>query len=172
VNKGLKRNVNCCTIDWFHPWPEDALKSVAQQLLDPEVDPQLGEIVGNDMPKCVEMFREIHQTVEVKTAEYLASLQRYNYVTPTSYLELLSTFKGTLSKKQTELAEQRSRYSNGCEKLSSTKKQVNTMQEELTALQPVLTKTQKEVDELMVVITKDRAEAAETKTAVTLHMFP
>ena len=21
--------VNCCTIDWFMPWPEEALKSVA-----------------------------------------------------------------------------------------------------------------------------------------------
>merc|ERR1719215_664717 len=23
--------VNCCTIDWFHPWPSDALQSVAYQ---------------------------------------------------------------------------------------------------------------------------------------------
>jgi dynein heavy chain, axonemal len=25
--------INCCTIDYFHPWPEDALRSVARQLL-------------------------------------------------------------------------------------------------------------------------------------------
>jgi dynein heavy chain len=25
--------VNCCTIDWFAPWPEAALRSVAQYFL-------------------------------------------------------------------------------------------------------------------------------------------
>lgn len=25
--------VNCCTIDWFLPWPEDALQSVAEKFL-------------------------------------------------------------------------------------------------------------------------------------------
>ena len=26
--------VNCTVIDWFHPWPEDALLSVAQKFLN------------------------------------------------------------------------------------------------------------------------------------------
>ena len=26
--------VNCCTIDWFFPWPEEALISVASAILD------------------------------------------------------------------------------------------------------------------------------------------
>jgi dynein heavy chain len=25
--------VNCCTIDWFSEWPDDALQSVAKQFL-------------------------------------------------------------------------------------------------------------------------------------------
>lgn len=25
--------VNCCTIDWFHAWPEDALEAVADKFL-------------------------------------------------------------------------------------------------------------------------------------------
>jgi dynein heavy chain len=25
--------VNCCTIDWFLPWPKEALKSVAEYFL-------------------------------------------------------------------------------------------------------------------------------------------
>ena len=27
--------VNCCTIDWFAPWPQEALRSVARHFLDP-----------------------------------------------------------------------------------------------------------------------------------------
>jgi P-loop containing dynein motor region D4 len=30
--------VNCCTIDWFAPWPQDALRSVARHFLDPVCD--------------------------------------------------------------------------------------------------------------------------------------
>ena len=161
--------VNCCTIDWFHPWPEDALKSVAKQLLDPEQLPELGVIIGDNMPKCVDIFREIHQSVEVKSTLYLESLQRYNYVTPTSYLELLSTFKDTLGISEGKLATARSRYQNGCDKLASTKLQVDGMQKELTALQPVLKKTQGEVDEMMVQITKDKGEAAVTKGEVEIE---
>ena len=26
--------VNCCTIDWFQSWPEDALEAVAQKFLE------------------------------------------------------------------------------------------------------------------------------------------
>lgn len=33
--------VNCCTIDWFEKWPEDALLSVAQNTLTKIDDPDL-----------------------------------------------------------------------------------------------------------------------------------
>lgn len=26
--------INCCTIDWFHAWPEDALEMVAHKFLE------------------------------------------------------------------------------------------------------------------------------------------
>lgn len=33
--------VNCCTIDWFLPWPEEALLSVAEDSLQPLSDKEL-----------------------------------------------------------------------------------------------------------------------------------
>lgn len=46
------------------------------------------------------MCKEFHQTTRKLSDRFLATLQRHNYVTPTSYLELISTYKTLLSKKR------------------------------------------------------------------------
>lgn len=42
--------VNCCTIDWFEKWPEDALLSVAQNNLIKLNNP---DVVDNLSKMCV-----------------------------------------------------------------------------------------------------------------------
>ena len=155
--------INCCTIDYFHPWPEDALRSVAQQLLSAGADLGVDE---QTLQGCVEMFCSIHKSVELKSHQFQIRLGRYNYTTPTSYLELLKTYGKTLVGKRKEVEHQRDRLANGVDKLTSTGSQVAGMQKELTALQPVLAKTQVEVEEMMVTITADKADAAVIKEAV------
>jgi dynein heavy chain len=78
--------VNCCTIDWFSEWPDEALKSVADSAMRSD-DMQLGPHFDG----VVEMFKNVHQSVARASVRYLAILDRKNYVTPTSYLELLDT---------------------------------------------------------------------------------
>ena len=75
-------------------WPDDALTIVAQRFLD--------DVEMNDSVKegCVEMCKEFHQTTRKLSERYLSTLQRHNYVTPTSYLELISTYKTLLSMKR------------------------------------------------------------------------
>jgi dynein heavy chain len=53
------------------------------------------------------------------------------YVTPTSYLELINTFKSLLKEKRDEIAALRDRYSNGYDCLIDTEGKVETMQKEL-----------------------------------------
>ncbi|DAZ96773.1 TPA: hypothetical protein N0F65_005771 [Lagenidium giganteum] len=153
--------VNCCTIDWFSEWPAEALNSVATAILN---DGNLN--LGDNLPSLVEAFKLIHQSVETKSKEYFNVLRRYYYVTPTSYLELLSTFKAVLVSKREEVNTMKSRLQNGVDKLSETKSIVSTMQFELVELQPVLAATQREVEQMMVQISKDSAEADITKAVV------
>jgi len=153
--------VNCCTIDWFAEWPAQALNSVANAALE---DPGLD--LGDDKPKLVEMFKHLHQSVEQKSREYLEAMRRYNYVTPTSYLELLSTFKSVLSSKKEEVSTAQFRLQNGVNKITETKGLVDGMKDKLVELQPQLTKTQAEVDAMMVQITEDKKKAAVTKESV------
>ena len=55
---------------------------------------------------------------------FLAKLGRHNYVTPTSYLELISSFKRLLSMKREEIMKMKKRYLVGLEKLASAASQV------------------------------------------------
>uniref|UniRef100_A0A0D9RH02 Dynein axonemal heavy chain 7 n=1 Tax=Chlorocebus sabaeus TaxID=60711 RepID=A0A0D9RH02_CHLSB len=152
--------VNCCTIDWFQSWPEDALQAVASRFLE---EIEMSEEIRDG---CIDMCKSFHtSTIDLSTS-FFVELQRYNYVTPTSYLELISTFKLLLEKKRSEVMKMKKRYEVGLEKLNSASSQVATMQMELEALQPQLKVASKEVDEMMIMIEKESVEVAKTEKIV------
>jgi dynein heavy chain len=55
---------------------------------------------------------------------YYVELKRHNYVTPTSYLELISSFKKLYDMKVEKIKVQRNRYEVGLEKLDFAAGQV------------------------------------------------
>ena len=82
--------INCSTIDWFTEWPEEALEGVGRGQLQENAD-ELGIDIRNT--RLVDMFKFMHKSVERASADYRSQLRRINYVTPTSYLELLNLYK-------------------------------------------------------------------------------
>ncbi|XP_078119357.1 dynein axonemal heavy chain 7 [Sander vitreus] len=152
--------INCCTIDWFQTWPEDALQAVACRFLEDV------EMTDRSREGCIDMCKSFHTSTIELSLRFLNELQRHNYVTPTSYLELISTFKDLLKAKRAEVMKLKRRYEVGLEKLESAANQVATMQVELEALQPQLRVASKEVDEMMVIIEHESVEVAETEKVV------
>ena len=69
---------------------------------------------------------------------YEQELRRYYYVTPTSYLELLSTIKRLEASRRTLVDGQIKRYEGGINKIAQTEAQVEIMQKELEELKPKL----------------------------------
>lgn len=63
------------------------------------------------------MCVEIHQSVAHKSIQFKAELSRHNYVTPTSYLELLGLFAKMIKKKKDEVSTQRNRTKTGLDKV-------------------------------------------------------
>ena len=57
---------------------------------------------------------------------YYETMRRRNYVTPTSYLELIKTFKSLLDHKRMEILTLKNRYIVGLEKLEFSESQVGT----------------------------------------------
>eukprot|EP01135_Chromosphaera_perkinsii_P000898 Nk52_evm61s152 gene=Nk52_evmTU61s152 len=144
--------INCCTIDWFQAWPADGLQVVATQFLD-EV-----EMDADEKRSCIELCQCFHIDARELSLEFKDKLGRFNYVTPTSFLELISAFKDLLFKNREIVMTSKNRYVIGLEKLDFAAGQVATMQEELTALQPQLVVTARETEEMMKVIEKESVE--------------
>ena len=135
--------VNCCTIDWFHRWPEQALKSVANRYLK-EVDLQQ-DIKEKVVDACVTMQESV-----IETAAAFQVTNRINtYVTPTSYLDLLQTFKNLFEKSRSKIGDAKRRYDIGLDKLKTTQSQVKDMQQQLEELQPQLEESVTATNKLM-----------------------
>jgi dynein heavy chain, axonemal len=113
--------VNCTTIDWFSEWPKDALQSVAEKFLG-EIEME-EEIRAN----CCQMVQQFHQDTEQSSRKFKSQLKRHYYVTPTSYLELIGTFKVLLASKRAEIQNLKDRYSNGYDCLIKTEGSVSIM---------------------------------------------
>ena len=78
----------------LQPWPDDALGAVASRFLE-EVEMDRAERNG-----CIAMCKLFHQSTRDLSVRFFNELERHNYVTPTSYLELIATFKSLLDRKR------------------------------------------------------------------------
>ncbi|XP_053982409.1 dynein axonemal heavy chain 7 [Hylaeus volcanicus] len=152
--------VNCCTIDWLQSWPEDALLAVATKFLG-EID-----LTKKERDACIEMCQYFHTSTQDLSQEFFRRAKRHSYVTPTSYLELINTFKDLLEKKRKEALDGKGRYEAGLERLDSTHKQVEKMQEILVALQPKLLVAAKDVEAMFLDVQRQNDEAVAIEQVV------
>ena len=109
------------------------------------------------------MVQTFHTTTQTAAAKFENQLGRIYYVTPTSYLELINTFKSLLAEKRTEIKNLKDRYGNGYECLIQTESSVNIMEKELVDLQPILVQKGKETEEKLVIVTKETEAADKIK---------
>uniref|UniRef100_A0A803SS52 Dynein axonemal heavy chain 7 n=1 Tax=Anolis carolinensis TaxID=28377 RepID=A0A803SS52_ANOCA len=141
--------INCCTIDWFQPWPEDALERVAIKFLE-----RL-ELTELERQEVVPICKHFHTSVLSLSARFLEQLGRHNYVTPTSYLELIASFQQLLTQNRDTIMKAKKRYTNGLDKLAFAESQV------MTDLVSHLVLGWRQVDDLCrEVIEKESAEVA------------
>jgi len=155
--------VNCCTIDWFHEWPAEALTAVANQFLMNDKDIDLPDDIRINV---VKVMVSAQVTVFDLAIKFLADLKRNYYVTPTSYLELVSSFIAMLKHRRQVVQKAKWRYDTGLEKISDAKEQVSALQIELNELEPVLEKAAQETGEMKIQVEQQQAGAVEKRAVV------
>jgi dynein heavy chain len=118
--------VNCTVIDWFQPWPYEALFSVGKKFMAP-VD--LGE---EKIRNVVEAFLPYSFTkVNDMANKFRLAERRHVYTTPKSFLELLKLYSSLLKNKREGADASIIRLSKGLEKLRETAAAVTNIEADL-----------------------------------------
>jgi len=89
--------VNCCTINWFDPWPQEALLSVSTQFVR-----KISTLEGADelQDSLAQACVFVHQSIKKEAEEFNQQLKRKVYVTPKSYLDLIGSYESFLNEKR------------------------------------------------------------------------
>uniref|UniRef100_H2YVQ2 AAA+ ATPase domain-containing protein n=1 Tax=Ciona savignyi TaxID=51511 RepID=H2YVQ2_CIOSA len=121
--------VNCCTIDWYDRWPEEALMSVACAYFTRE---NIDESISGE--KIASVCVQIHFSAAQAAQKLWEEMRRRYYITPTTYLEFVQLFTKMLSKNKQNFHRNLGRLHTGLRKLAEAKSMVSTMREELIGL--------------------------------------
>ncbi|XP_037539995.1 dynein heavy chain 12, axonemal [Nematolebias whitei] len=151
--------INCCTIDWYQSWPEEALERVANSFLESL------EMSENERQEVIPICKTFHTSAKQLSQRFLTELGRPNYVTSTSYLELIAAFRLLLTQKRDTVMKAKQRYINGLDQLAFAESQVAEMKKELVDLQPKLEQAKIDNTKMMKVIKQESVEV-EAKSKV------
>ncbi|EFN60095.1 hypothetical protein CHLNCDRAFT_133411 [Chlorella variabilis] len=117
--------VNSTTIDWFHPWPEASLLSVARKNLEDL------EVESEDVRKAVvEFMPASFAAVGAMAKQYLRAERRRVYSTPKTFLELIKLYRSLLAAKRQAVQASTERLQVGLAKLTKTQKDVDVLVEQ------------------------------------------
>ena len=156
--------VSGTTIDWFLPWPEQALIDVSKGFLSeykveatPEAKDQLIQHMGT-----------AHTLVVAVCDEYKLSNRRYVYQTPKSYLSFIANYMVLYKIKLVALQRSETNINRGLEKLVKGAEDVEAMKKVLALEQVKLDKASQEVNKMIasLTISQGEAEVESAKVAV------
>ncbi|KAK3576323.1 hypothetical protein CHS0354_039732 [Potamilus streckersoni] len=161
--------INCCTIDWYDEWDDEAMLSVAQVFFESaefiaDKDTDIMELKKNVGQVCV----NIHKTIHKMSTKYWAEMRRHYYSTPSSYMEFIKLYSKLLKENKTVFMDNKNRLLNGLFRLSEANTFVATMKEELVTLGPKIEEKQKDTEVLLEQLQKD-TEAVNQVRAIVEH---
>ena len=142
--------ISSTSIDWFHEWPRDALIGVAARFLE-ELDLPSEEIREN----IALHMAGVHISIGEANKEFFMMERRYNYTTPTSFLELISFYKNLLESKQSRIVDSMQRLEKGLGTMETTTEQVAKLQEQLEIKMVEVEAEKKATNELIDIVSHE-----------------
>mmetsp|Transcript_12497 Transcript_12497/g.8721 ORF Transcript_12497/g.8721 Transcript_12497/m.8721 type:complete len:138 (+) Transcript_12497:5731-6144(+) len=119
---GLVSNTN---IDWFFPWPADALSDVATHFLNEiDLDAELRQPITDHIVL-------IHQSVQQYSIDFENIYKRKNFSTPKNYLDFIDSYCIFLKKKRNKIDSNVVRLEGGLTTLEKAQEDTKILGEEL-----------------------------------------
>ena len=142
--------INNTTIDWFMPWPEEALIEVANKFLGKiDLDEKSRRGLAN-------LSGYAHKAAQDQSDRMKKELKRIFYVTPTNFIELLKGYTKMLDGKRIIIGTQADKLRNGLTKLASAREDVKKMTIDSDIKRAEVAKKSQECDILIVNAESDR----------------
>ena len=148
--------ISATVIDWFHPWPSEALISVAMRFLE-DVDISTSELKEN----VAHHMSFVHQSVEECCNAYMAAERRNVYTTPKSYLELIQLYQTLYKNSCDKVDAMKVRLESGLVKLRGASTQVAEMQIVLKEESVIVEQKKADTDVLLVQVGQESTVADE-----------
>ncbi|NXA03996.1 DYH10 protein, partial [Sapayoa aenigma] len=149
--------VNNTGIDWFLPWPPQALFAVAQSFVGKN-----RRIPPESCKSVIEHMVMVHESVGDFSRKFLEKLRRRNHVTPKNYLDFINTYSKLLEEKNEFILAQCKRLDGGLVKLKEAAVQLVELNQKLAEQKIVLTEKTAACEALLQEISTN-TEVAEVK---------
>ncbi|XP_077600352.1 dynein axonemal heavy chain 10-like [Stigmatopora nigra] len=151
--------MNNTVIDWFFPWPPQALLAVAESFLgESEMIPR------EHAPAVIEHVCMVHKSVGDYSIMFLQKLRRSNFVTPKNYLDFISTYSVLLRDKDQSILGQCKHLEGGLDKLKEATVQLDELNIKLAEQKVVLAEKSTACEAMLLEIASNTTVAEEKKT--------
>jgi dynein heavy chain len=163
-NRNFPALFSSCTVDWYLPWPEEALVSVSQNFLGEfEIDvggkEQVKQEIQNHMGK-------VHQMVTEVCLLYYERMRRHVYVTPKSYLSFINMYKEVYKVKYDELNKEEENIRKGLRNVAEATEDISEMKKVLEVKKKEQAIAAEATQKLMDKLSVENAKAAKKEEEV------
>lgn len=153
-----------CSIDWFLPWPEDALVAVSQKFLTGfkiDCSPEVLTNLEKHMGKCHDLVTEVCEI-------YFQRMRRHVYVTPKSYLSFIDLYKDVYRAKYEGIDVEEANIVSGLEKLAEASEGVEELKIDLRKEEVKLKEASDVTDKLLKELEIENKKAKEKADEVAI----
>ena len=120
--------INSTVIDWFQPWPEEALSSVAREQLKKDFE-EMSE--AEYFEAVVKFMPSSFNIVGLKAQDMLETDRIYTYITPKSFLELFKLFGSMYKQKVNAILDNKQKLESGLNKLQAARESIAELEKDL-----------------------------------------
>ncbi|XP_060895064.1 dynein axonemal heavy chain 10 [Labrus mixtus] len=151
--------MNNTVIDWFLPWPPQALLAVAQSFLG-----ESAMIPEEHSAAVIAHVCMVHSSVGDYSKLFLQKLRRCNFVTPKNYLDFINAYTNLLEEKDQYILAQCKRLEGGLDKLKEASEQLAKLNVKLADQKVILAEKSTACETLLDEISTNTTIAEEKKT--------